>query len=178
MPGVVTLTAGALPAVVEEVAEGFDVAFGFVGVFAPGVDSVVVDIDAGNAGIEGVTGDVVFDGFGECGDIVVVFDDRHVDFCVGLPDTESFDHLQIFELRAGLVAVAVAAQCGVELVDVINRAGFRQLGVNNGVDECFGRRAMRRFADRCRIKIADEKIGGLELAFVFSAGGDEKFLWI
>lgn len=76
----------------KQVSEGFDVAFGFGGVFAPGVDSVVVDIDAGHAGIEVVAGDMVFDGFCEGGDVVVVFDDGDVDFGVGLPDTESFDH--------------------------------------------------------------------------------------
>ncbi len=76
----------------EEVAEGFDVAFGFGGVFAPGVDSVIVDVDAGYAWVEFVACDVVFDGFCECGDIVMVFDDGDVDFGVGLPDSESFDH--------------------------------------------------------------------------------------
>lgn len=84
--------ASALPAVVKEVSEGFDVAFGFGTVFPPGVDSVVVDVDAGHARIEGWAGDVVFDGVCERGDVVKVFDDGDVDFGVGLPDAESFDH--------------------------------------------------------------------------------------
>ncbi len=72
------------------------------------------------------------------------------------------------------VFVAIAAKRCVELVDVINRAGFGQVFVNHCVDECFGRWAVGCLSDGTGIQVADEEIGGFELAFVFSAGGDEE----
>lgn len=160
----------------EEVAEGFDVAFGFVGVFAPGVDAVVVDVDAGHARVEVGAGDVVLDGFGECGDVVVVGDDGDLDFGVGLPDAQAFDHFEIFEGGGALSAVAVAAERGVELMDVINRAGLREMFVDDGVDEGFCGGAVRGGANGLGVEVAEKEVSGVELAFVFSAGGDEELV--
>lgn len=61
---------------------------------------------------------------------------------------------------------------------MINRAGFGQVRVDNGVDECFGRGFVGCFTDGFGVHIADKKVGGFELSFVFTAGGNEELLWV
>lgn len=75
-------------------------------------------------------------------------------------------------------AVAVAAECGVELVDVIDCAGVGQVFVNYGVNVCFGGGAVGCFGDGVCIEVADKKVSEFELSFVFAAGGDEEVLGI
>lgn len=76
------------------------------------------------------------------------------------------------------MAVAVAAECGVELVDVEDGAGVGEVFVEDGVDEGFGGGFVGCWADGVCVEVAGEEIGGFELAFVFSAGGDEEMFGV